>query len=280
MTSWEHPGTTAGPAEVPTATSAPPVAEPTEPDTTPSATDPAAVPEAAGTPVWRDWSPSADGPVDAVRYGPDIPTEADLRLLGNVEGKRIVELGCGTGSNAIALALKGARVIGVESSNDDLSVARRRAEEAEIRVELHHGDPAELAFLRADTVDLVLSTWSLARVPDVSRVFRQVHRVLRPEAPLVLSLPHPAYATVTGGTGTPTVSRSYFDRSPLAEGDRGTVHHHTLAELFMALVRTNFRVDVLAEPEPPAGGPRSGDWSEIARLLPRTLVLRARKEGS
>jgi hypothetical protein len=48
----------------------------------------------------------------------------------------------------------------------------------------------------------------------------------------------------------------------------------------MALVRTNFRVDVVAEPEPPGGGPRSELWTEAARLVPRTLVLRARKEGS
>src|SRR3954470_2423124 len=34
-------------------------------------------------------------PTDVAHYGPDIPTEADLRLLGDLNGKRVLELGCG-----------------------------------------------------------------------------------------------------------------------------------------------------------------------------------------
>ena len=55
-------------------------------------------------PAWVDLS------TDIVQYGPDIPTEADLRLLGNLENKRVLELGCGGGPNAVAMAKQGARV--------------------------------------------------------------------------------------------------------------------------------------------------------------------------
>ena len=37
-------------------------------------------------------------------YGPGGATEKDLRLLGDVSGKRLLELGCGTGAVSIALA--------------------------------------------------------------------------------------------------------------------------------------------------------------------------------
>ena len=34
-------------------------------------------------------------PTDVANYGPDIPNESDLRLLGDLAGKRVLELGCG-----------------------------------------------------------------------------------------------------------------------------------------------------------------------------------------
>jgi SAM-dependent methyltransferase len=213
-------------------------------------------------------------------YGPDIPTEADLRLLGNVEGKRVVQLGAGTGHNAVALARRGARTIVVDPSASAVGDARRRCERDEVRVEFHESDLAELAFLRADTVDAVMSAWALSGVPDLNRVFRQVHRVLKTEAALVFSVPHPAFAMVAQDGERTVVARSYFDRAPLEDdGEGGVVHHHTVNDLFTALVRANFRVDALVEPEPSPGGPRSTYWTDAFRVVPRTLVVRARKEG-
>jgi hypothetical protein len=46
-------------------------------------------------------------PHHVVRYGPDIPNERAYRLLGNVEGKRVLELGCGGEQASIALAHQG-----------------------------------------------------------------------------------------------------------------------------------------------------------------------------
>ena len=51
-----------------------------------------------------------------VIYGAELPTEADLQLLGTVEGTRILDLGCGTGRNAVALAQQGAKVLAVDPS--------------------------------------------------------------------------------------------------------------------------------------------------------------------
>ncbi len=46
----------------------------------------------------------AELPTDTVTYGADVPAEHELHLLGSVAGKRILDLGCGGGHNAIALA--------------------------------------------------------------------------------------------------------------------------------------------------------------------------------
>ena len=60
-----------------------------------------------------------------------------VRLLGNVRGKRVLELGCGTGDTAVEFVTQGATVIGVDGSAENIAAARVAAEAAEVRVELH-----------------------------------------------------------------------------------------------------------------------------------------------
>lgn len=223
-------------------------------------------------------------PTDVAHYGPDIGTERDFRLLGNLDGKRVLELGCGGAQCSIAFAKQGAIAIGVDFSAEQLAFGKRLCDREGVRVELHHGDLADLAFVRADSIDLVFSAYAFGYVEDLNRVFRQVHRVLKTNAPLVFSLAHPAYNMIDDDADQPLlVRRSYFDRSPRDyewEGIAFTDYHHTVAELFNGLHRTGFRIDVVIEPEPNAAGPRSMFWRDAFRYVPRTLIIRARKEGS
>jgi SAM-dependent methyltransferase len=217
-------------------------------------------------------------------YGPDIPTEADLRLLGDLRGKKVLELGCGGGQCSIAFAKQGAIAIGVDFSAVQLAHARRLCDQEEVRVELRQGDLAELAFLRADSIDLVFSAYAFNYVEDLNRVFRQVHRVLKVGAPLVFSLTHPAYNLIDDDADPALlVRRSYFDRSPMDfdwDGTPFTAYHHTFAALYMGLARASYRVDLILEPEPLPGGHHSPAWRETFNFVPRTLIVRARKEGN
>jgi SAM-dependent methyltransferase len=223
-------------------------------------------------------------PTDVAHYGPEIGTEADFRLLGELKGKRVLELGCGGAQCSIAFAKQGATAIGIDFSAEQLAFARRLCDREEVKVELRHGDLADLAFLRADSIDLVFSAFSFGFVEDLNRVFRQVHRVLKVGAPLVFSLPHPAYDMIDDDSDQPLlVRRSYFDAAPIEyehDGIRFTDYRHTFADLYSGLVRASYKVDVILEPEPSPHGPHSSSWRETFRYVPRTLIVRARKEGS
>jgi SAM-dependent methyltransferase len=223
-------------------------------------------------------------PTSVAHYGPDIPTEAQLHLLGELKGKRVLELGCGGAQCSIAFAKQGATAIAVDFSGEQLAFARRLCDREEVRVELRLGDLADLAFLRADSIDLVFSAYAFGYVEDLNRVFRQVHRVLKVGSPLVFSLPHPAYAMIDDDQRTPLIiGRSYFDKTPIGYEVGGiafTDYHHTLADIYMGLHRASYRIDLIMEPEPNRAGPRSQDWREAFLLVPRTLIIRARKEGN
>lgn len=222
-------------------------------------------------------------PTDVAHYGPDIGAETELRLLGNLEGKRVLELGCGGAQCSIAFAKQGATAIGIDFSNEQLAFARRLCEREGVKVELREGDLADLAFLQGDTIDLAFSAYAFGFVQDLGRVFRQVHRVLKEDAPLVFSLPHPAYDMIDDDSDQPLlVRRSYFDTTPIEyewNGIAFTDYHHTIADLYMNLLRSGYRVDTMIEPEPTSDRPRSQHWREAFRSVPRTLIIRARKEG-
>ena len=208
---------------------------------------------------------------DAVAYGPDIPDERSLRLLGDVAGKRVLLLGSRAPHPFVPLCQEGALVVAVEPVTEHVEQARRARDAADVRLELREGDLAELAFLKADSIDVVLSIGALAEVEDLGRVFRQVHRVMNASAAFVLALPHPAKALVGEASGT--IVRSAFDRTPIettVDGVPSIDRNHGVAELFTTLHRSKLPLDTLLEPRP----------DDPQAVLPPTLVLRARKEGS
>ncbi len=192
-------------------------------------------------------------------YGPGLPDDDELRLCGDVAGKRVVELGA-RGGAALAFAVRGARAIVLDQDAAALQAIRERAIELsdtdEIRVQCHQGDLGDLGFATSASVDLVFAAGTLGAVDDLPRVLRQVHRILKPEGPFVASFPHPFAAAVEGTA----VVRPYGATA------------RTVSELFMALSRANFRVDQMIEPD-------TIDHGLGPSGLPPMLVIRARKLG-
>jgi SAM-dependent methyltransferase len=219
---------------------------------------------------------------DALHYGPGAATERELRLIGPLEGKRALLLGTAGGHASVSLARAGARVTAIEPSPAVLDIARNAHRDADLHVELHHGDYAELAKVRAGTIDVSVSVFALASVADLGRVFRQVQRVLRPGGAFVISLPHPSWAMVSGSPSGTEVVRSYHESSPRrwessgpdGSGVSGVDHTHTIGAVVTALVRANFRVDTLLEL---VATHDPGCYAAPAmEHVPSTLVIRSR----
>lgn len=231
----------------------------------------------------RDASDEIEIIPDSVTYAPGGASEADLRMCGDVAGKRVLDLGAGNGMNAIALARQGAHVIALDRSAAQIARARKLAATTDVRVEWHESDASDLAFLRADSIDLVLASGVLGEVEDIDRLLRQVHRVLRPGAAFVFSYDHPmALAVGREGDapgalplGTLEVRRSYFDASPVEvthSDERIRVWPRTISEVFASAHRAGYRVELLLEPEPAYS-------ADPGPAIPRVVVWRARKEG-
>ena len=191
-----------------------------------------------------------------IRFGRDIPDERELRLCGDISGgKRAIELGISRELNAIAMARAGAKAIAVDPDPEAIGYLRTAAIKDEVSVECHTGDLADLGFATSASVSLVVANHTLLAIDDLSRLLRQVHRVLKASHPFVISVPHPF-------AGVHTTDQFGSKVHPY-----GTVGR-TIGDWFVHLGRANFRVDQILEL----------GVSDISPV-PTTLVLRARKEG-
>lgn len=108
-----------------------------------------------------------------------------LQLIGDVTGKRVLEIGCGDGKLAVEMAQRGATVIAVDASQDMIDAAQRRAIAAGVQVDLRPGTAQALALPDA-SFDLVVAVTMLCFVEDATPAFAEISRVLRPSGKLII----------------------------------------------------------------------------------------------
>ena len=94
-------------------------------------------------------------------------------------GMEVLDVGTGTGNAALPAAKAGARVIGLEASADLLAMARERAADAMIEIDLKEGQPEALPF-GDSSFDRVLSVFGHTFAPDPERAAAELRRVTRP----------------------------------------------------------------------------------------------------
>ena len=110
-----------------------------------------------------------------------------------ISGEQVLDVGCGTGSVALAAARQGAVVSGVEPSTRLREVAQNLASQAGLDVSVRDGDAAHLPFPDG-AFHAVLSSFAVIFAPDPSAAATEMLRVLAPGGRLVLS------AWLPGGT--------------------------------------------------------------------------------
>lgn len=178
--------------------------------------------------------------------------EADLRLLPEIRGKDVLELGCGAGQWSAWLADHGARVTGLDLSGRQLDHARRHVSDKGVPVSLVQASAESLPIEDA-SFDLVISDHGAMSWGDPDRTVPEVARVLRSGGVLIFCATSPLFVMCwdddIDGPGD-RLRTSYFGMRTEAEGDGAVsfvLPHGEWIELFRA---HGLSVDALVEPRP------------------------------
>ncbi len=227
------------------------------------------------------------GDVDFL-WCPEGLREDDAHLLGDVAGRRVLEVGCGSAPCARWLRRAGAEVVALDLSAGMLARAAEGNQATGLTVPLLQADAGALP-LAGGAFDVVCSAvGGLPFVADVEGALAEVARVLRPGGRVVASVNHPFRWPLPDSPDPDDlrVVSSYFDRRPYVETDDAgravyVEHHRTVGDWVRAVVGVGLVLDDLLEPEWTPGRTQEwGQWSPArGALVPGTLVLVAHRPG-
>ena len=215
-------------------------------------------------------------------WGPEGLTEAEARLLGDVRGRRVLEVGAGAGQCSRWWLGAGAEPVALDLSAVMLRRGRQLGRAGSIDVPLVQADAATLPFADA-SFDLACSAYGgVPFVADSAGVMREVARVLRPGGRWVFSVSHPVRWCFPDDPGEEgLVARaSYFDRTPYAEEDAGgrvtyVEHHRTIGDRVREITAAGLVIVDVVEPEWPEDNEQTwGGWSPLrGRVIPGTAIF-------
>jgi ubiquinone/menaquinone biosynthesis C-methylase UbiE len=135
---------------------------------------------------WHESMAAAEQGPDGARLQPWHETV--LKLLPDLNGRDVLEIGCGRGDFAFELIRRYplARIHGVDFSEKAIEIARQRCAKSEARIEFSVGD-AQVLPHAAQSFDWIVSCECMEHVPSPEAMAREVYRLLRPEGRFVLT---------------------------------------------------------------------------------------------
>ncbi len=110
-----------------------------------------------------------------------------IDLQVNLAGKTVLDVGCGGGILAEAMAQRGAEVTGIDMGEANLNIAKLHALESAVQVKYQHISVEELAAQAPESFDVVTCLEMLEHVPDPASIIAACARLVKPGGKLVFS---------------------------------------------------------------------------------------------
>ena len=222
--------------------------------------------------AWTAWRPPESG-ISCGRCSPAL------------EGKTVLDLGCGYGWHCRYAAEQGAKaVLGIDLSEKMLESAAWRTRSAAVTYRLCGIEDYEYP---ENTWDCVISNLALHYIADLDTIFRKIYKTLKPGGTLLFNIEHPSFTAgvdqdwIYSEDGKNTL---LADRSVFHAGRAGhkfpRLHrkkqHHTLQQILMGVLNSGFTLKAVEEAVPPEGlMDVPGMEDELRR--PMMLLVKAEK---
>ncbi|WP_431085694.1 class I SAM-dependent methyltransferase [Paenibacillus sp. 8b26] len=184
--------------------------------------------------------------------------------MGPLEGKKVLDAGCGEGYLSRKMARAGALVEAVDYSTEMLRLAKERTPSA-LGITYHHGNLEKLEMFGDQSFDLIVSNMVIQDLAQYEQAIAEIRRLLVPGGRFIFSILHPCFQTPQSGwvkdeTGKKLYWKvdQYFNEGPLEQAipydqeEKFLYFHRTLGSYVQTIIEAGLLLEGMIEPKPSA----------------------------
>ncbi|WP_235616308.1 class I SAM-dependent methyltransferase [Lysinibacillus parviboronicapiens] len=187
---------------------------------------------------------------------------AIFSLLDNVQGKKLLDAGCGEGYLSRILAKQGAMMTAVDYAEKMIEIAKERTTSKEAIV-YKQGNCEKLDFLTDAQFDMIVSNMVLQDLENYEAALSEMYRLLKQGGSFIFSILHPCFITPNSGwERNEQVNKQYWkvqryfyegvydQRLPIDSDEKIVFYHRTLTSYIKAIIKIGFTLEDVIEPMP------------------------------
>lgn len=233
------------------------------------------------------WNATADdwfGVTALPDYGVQFVTEEELKLFGDVTGKTMLEIGCGSGHSLKYHADRNAGELwGLDISQKQLENAGKYLSENNYFPKLICAAMEDECGIPENYFDIVYSIYAIGWATDLNNVFQSIASYLKKDGVFIFSWKHPLHGCVIVGEGELIFEKSYFDEeqyTQIVDDMEIVLSNRKISTYINAMTNAGFIIESMIEQTNESTLKMKGDIddrSRKAQKLPLSFVFKARK---
>lgn len=215
------------------------------------------------------------------KYGAFI-TEERCNFFKEVSGKKVLEIGCGTGHSLQYLGDRQASELwGLDISKDQIEKAGQHLVANDFSATLICSPMESECGIPKDYFDYVYSVYGIGWTTDLDTTFEKIASYLKKDGLFIFSWSHPIHKCVAPEDDELVFKKNYFDESWYSvslEGSVFSLADRKMSTYVNALAKVGFVIEALIEEsDDEILQLKNSDFAKKAKMLPVTFVIRARK---
>lgn len=191
--------------------------------------------------------------------GDNSLNEIELNLLGEIQGQSILHLQCHFGQDSLSLSRLGAKVTGMDISDQAISKAKQLAKDLQLDTKFICCDIYELPQYLDEKFDIILTSYgTIGWIPNLDQWAKTIHHFLKPGGQFVFVEFHPivwmfddnfeniGYRYFNSGAIIETLNGTYANHEAEISQDY-VMWNHGLSEVITSLIQNGLEIKSLQE---------------------------------
>jgi ubiquinone/menaquinone biosynthesis C-methylase UbiE len=215
-----------------------------------------------------------------------IRKPAIVKLLGDIKGKKILEIGCGTGYWTRFFAKKGANCTGIDSNKNQLNLAKEKNTQ---KIKYLEMNATNLKELKPNSFDIVFLEYVLLEIPTlakIKKIFAEINRSLKKNGILLISDMHPFDPFIHKDRFEYPKEFNYYSSGETFKAKALQInnkwikysdYHWTIQDYSEAFSQTGFVISNIKEPQPSKETIKKIPYLKYRNKFPRDIMILAKK---